>query len=188
MKQIVANQRHILQKASKVKLDQVEIMELPEQRLLVSENLRPLHLKEDWEAIEEKLAAHMRLAMESEAITGSTFGAMVAQEDFMHPGSEHIISYFCVATDKKWRQLPKEQRRLRSAGLYAVTCFSGDYMNTAAAYKRLRDYMQAHHLKPAGPSYEESLLEDMSTANPEEFITRVAVPIYTTADICDANI
>lgn len=188
MKQIVANQRHILQKASKVKLDQVEIMELPEQRLLVSENLRPLHLKEDWEAIEEKLAAHMRLAMESEAITGSTFGAMVAQEDFMHPGSEHIISYFCVATDKKWRQLPKEQRRLRSAGLYAVTCFSGDYMNTAAAYERLRNYMQAHHLKPAGPSYEESLLEDMSTTNPEEFITRVAVPIYTTADIYDTNI
>lgn len=178
MKQIVANQRHILQKASKVKLDRVEIMELPEQRLLVSENLRPLHLKEDWEAIEEKLAAHMRLAMESEAITGSTFGAMVAQEDFMHPGYEHIISYFCVATDKKWRQLPKEQRRLRPAGLYAVTCFSGDYMNTAVAYERLRNYMQAHHLKPAGPSYEESLLEDMSTANPEEFITRVAVPIY----------
>jgi effector-binding domain-containing protein len=106
----------------------------------------------------------------------------------MHPGSEHIISYFCVATDKKWRQLPKEQRRLRPAGLYAVTCFSGDYMNTAAAYERLRNYMQAHHLKPAGPSYEESLLEDMSTANPEEFITRVAVPIYTTADICDTNI
>ena len=39
-------------------------MELPKQRLLVSENLRPLHLKEDWEAIEEKLAAHMRLATE----------------------------------------------------------------------------------------------------------------------------
>jgi len=41
-------------------------------------------------------------------------------------------------------------------------------------------------LKPK--SHEESLLEDMSTANPEEFITRVAVPIYTTADICDTNI
>ncbi|SEH22396.1 MerR family DNA-binding transcriptional regulator [Selenomonas sp. KH1T6] len=42
---------------------------------------------------------------------------------------------------------------------------------------RMRDYLQEHKLKPAGPSYEESLLEDMSTANAEEFITRVAVPV-----------
>ena len=177
MKQIVANQRHILKKAQEVQLDRVDIIELPEQRLLVSENLRPLHLKEDWESIEEKLAAHMRLALESEALTSCSFGAMVAREDYLRPGFEQVISYFYVSTEKKWRQLPKEQRRIRPAGPYAVTYFSGDYMNTASAYARLRDYLQEHKLKPAGPSYEESLLEDMSTANAEEFITRVAVPV-----------
>ena len=102
---------------------------------------------------------------------------MVAREDYLRPGFEQVISYFYVSTEKKWRQLPKEQRRIRPAGPYAVTYFSGDYMNTASAYARLRDYLQEHKLKPAGPSYEESLLEDMSTANAEEFITRVAVPV-----------
>ena len=97
----------------------------------------------------------------------------------MRPGFEHVISCFYVATDKKWRQLPKEQRRLRPAGPYAVTCFAGDYMDTTAAYERLRTYLKEHHLEPAGPSYEESLLEDMSTDSPDEYITQIAVPIVS---------
>ncbi|SHK85938.1 DNA-binding transcriptional regulator, MerR family [Selenomonas ruminantium] len=177
MKQIVINQRRNLQKARHVQLDTVEEVELPEQRLVVSEKLRQLYLKEDWEGVEQKFAAHMRDVMEGEILTGYTFGAMVAQEDFMRPGFEQVVSCFYVPTDKAWRNLPKGQRRLRPAGRFAVTYFGGDYMDTTAAYQRLRNYMAEHDLIPAGVSYEESLLEDMSTSNVQEFITRIAVPV-----------
>ena len=95
----------------------------------------------------------------------------------MRPGFEQVVSHFYVATDRKWSRLPKAQRCLRPAGRYVVTCFAGDYMDTTASYERLRQYMQAHDLEAAGPSFEESLREDMSTANPAEFITRIAVPV-----------
>ena len=58
-----------------------------------------------------------------------------------------------------------------------MTYFAGDYMNTSVSYARLRNYMQVHELSPAGFAYEESLIEDMSTADAREFITRIAVPV-----------
>ncbi|SDP59534.1 MerR family transcriptional regulator [Selenomonas ruminantium] len=177
MKQIVANQRQVLEQARQVQLDIVTEQELPEQRLMISDDLRQLYLQEDWEGVEQKFATHMRDAMEAGLLIGYTFGAMVAREDFMRPGFEQVVSHFYVATDRKWRRLPKAQRCLRPAGRYVVTCFAGDYMDTTASYERLRQYMQAHDLEAAGPSFEESLREDMSTANPAEFITRIAVPV-----------
>jgi len=66
---------------------------------------------------------------------------------------------------------------LRRGGRFLVTYFAGDYMNTAASYARLRDYMQEHGLQPGDFAYEESLIEDMSTADSREFITRIAVPV-----------
>ena len=66
----------------------------------------------------------------------------------------------------------------RPAGSYLVTYFKGDYMDTAAAYQRLRAYLAAHPDIAPGPySYEESIIEALGTANPEEYITRIAISI-----------
>ena len=177
MRLIVANQRQILEKAQKVRLDEVEEQEFADCRLMVSENLRQLCLREDWEGVERHFATHLRDVMEGEVLTGYTFGAMVSSQDFMRPGYEQVVSCYYVPTDKLWRQIPKEYRRLRRGGRFLVTYFAGDYMNTAASYARLRDYMQEHGLQPGDFAYEESLIEDMSTADPREFITRIAVPV-----------
>jgi effector-binding domain-containing protein len=115
--------------------------------------------------------------MEGEVLTGYTFGAMVSPQDFMRPGHEQIVSCYYVPTDKPWRQLPKMYRRLRKGGRFLVTYFAGDYMNTGASYARLREYMQEHALQPVDFAYEESLIEDMSTADSRQFITRIAVPV-----------
>jgi len=177
MRQIVANQRHILNKAGEVKMDEVTEQTFSDSRLVVSENLRQLCLREDWEGVERQFATHMRDVMEGEVLTGYTFGAMVAPEDFMQPGQEQVVSYYYVLTDKPWRQLDKVYRRLRQGGRFLQTYFAGNYMNTTASYVRLRKYMQEHSLQPAGFAYEESLIEDMSTANEQEFITRIAIPV-----------
>lgn len=177
MQQIVANQRAVIKQAEEVQLNVVEEVDLPPRRLFVSENLRHLYLREDWEKVEERLAGHLREALQAEVLTGYTFGAMVAREDFMRPGFEQVVSCFYVPTDKGWRMLPKEYRYLRPGGHFLVTYFAGDYMNTTAAYERLRAYMAEHGWEPSGDSNEESLIEEMSTANTAEFITRVAVPV-----------
>ena len=56
-------------------------------------------------------------------------------------------------------------------------------MTTRPAYARLRRWRQAHPEWRAGDySYEESILEDLSTANPQEYITRVAVLLQQSDD------
>ena len=52
-----------------------------------------------------------------------------------------------------------------------------------SSYELLRGYMQDHDLEPAGYAYEESLIEEMGTPDPDEFITRIAVPVRTGAGI-----
>jgi len=177
MQQIVVNQRQILNKASNVRLDTVEELNYTDSCLMVSENLRQLCLKEDWDGVERQFATHLRQVMEGEVLTGYTFGAMVSPEDFMRAGYEQIVSYYYVLTDKPWRQIPKEYRYLRKGGRFLVTYFAGDYMNTSAAYARLRSYMKEHAMQPSGFAYEESLIEDMSTADTRQFITCIAVPV-----------
>lgn len=184
MEQIVAKQRQILTKAPKVCLNVVEEKELPEQWLVVSRNLRQFHIDEAWDQVEAEFAAYMREVLAGEILTGYTFGALVARQDFMVSGCEQVVSYFCVPTDKNWRKLPARHRLLRPAGRYVVTYFAGDYMNTTAAYERIRAYMAQHGQAPGEYAYEESLIEDMSTANPQEYITRVALPIAAVDEHC----
>ena len=50
-------------------------------------------------------------------------------------------------------------------------------METSAGYALLRDYMAQQGWQPAGYSYEESLVEEMSTSDPDNFITRIAIPV-----------
>ena len=92
MRQIVANQRQLLAKAQEVRLDEVEEQEFADCRLVVSENLRQLCLREDWEGVERQFATHLRDVMEGEVLTGYTFGAMVSPQDFMRPGHEQVVS------------------------------------------------------------------------------------------------
>ena len=56
-------------------------------------------------------------------------------------------------------------------------------MKTWPAYALLPRWLQAHpEWRPGDYSYEESILEDLSTANPQEYITRVAVPLQQHGD------
>ena len=127
---------------------------------------------------------HMRYMMEHELTTGQVFGAMVRTEDCLRPdGETGLFARFFTVTTKSLAHVPEDLCAVRPAGRYLVTYFKGDYMKTGPAYARLRRWLQAHPEWRAGDySYEESILEDLSTANPQEYITRVAVLLQQSDD------
>ena len=151
--------------------------------MLISVNIRALCLKDDWAGLERLMATHMREMMDIGLGVGDTFGTMIAPEDFMKPGTEQILSYYCTKMERPPRKYSSNQLHQRPCGRYLVTYFAGDYMETASSYELLRGYMQDHDLEPAGYAYEESLIEEMGTPDPDEFITRIAVPVRTGAGI-----
>ena len=102
----------------------------------------------------------------------------------MKPGTEQILSYYCTKMERPPRKSSSKQLNQlhqRPIGRYLVTYFSGDYMETVPSYELLRAYMQAHDLEPDGYAYEESLIEEMGTPDPDEFITKISVPVRACA-------
>lgn len=176
-KRIVANQQRILRAAPALKCDAPHIEELPECRMIVSENVRALTLQGDFAAAETIAAQHVRYTLREQTVAGLSFGAMVAPDEFMTAGRESAISYYFTVTEEPWRTVARHLRHTRQAGRFAVIYFSGDYYETAAPYARLRDYMAAQGLEPAGYSYEESIIDDMSAMEEKDYITRIAIPI-----------
>ena len=123
---------------------------------------------------ERVISQHVRYCQDKELSAGYPMGAMVAQQDFM-TGHESDVSYYITRTDKNLRYVAGLYRRQRPAGCYAVTYLKGDYMETAGAYALLRDYLAQHHLQPGPYSYEEGIVDEMSSADAAHYITRIMV-------------
>ena len=177
MKRLVKKKRELVAKARSVECDVVTECEFESLPYVISMNLREFEKRDDIVTMEKVLAEHMREAVEQKILDGYTLGVMVDPKDFMAPEYANVISYYCIATSKSLRNIPQERQWTRPKGRYVVIYFRGDCMKTDKIYAKLRNYMQAHNLQPTGYSYEESLLEDMSTANPDEYLTRIAIPV-----------
>lgn len=175
MKKIVRNQRHTLNMAQHVRCDEVEVETWPKTNLIYSRPVREFMKREEQDRVERIIMEHLRYTMEHELTTGSSFGAMVAREDFL-TGRESLLLRFFTVTTKPLRGVPRDLCAVRPAGQYLVTYLRGDYMKTGPAYKRLCSYLQEHPEWQAGEySYEESIIEELSAADMQEYITRVAI-------------
>lgn len=180
MKEIVMNQRAVLAVAHRIHCDTVEVEEWPSANLICSRPVRNLIQTGDNSAVERIIMEHMRYMMEHELTTGQVFGAMVRTEDCLAPdGNPGLFAQFFTVTTKSLCHVPDDLCAVRSSGRYLVTYFKGDYMKTEPAYARLRYWLQEHpEWQPGDYSYEESILEELSTANPREYITRVAIQLH----------
>ena len=172
---IVENQRHLLALAKTVVCGQVEEIELPAARLVLSRNTRRQAAAEDWPMVEQIATEHERQVTELQLSAGLGVGAMVAAQDFQQHGQEGIISHFFTVIHGPYRSVEREYRHIRPAGTYLVTYFKGDYDDTAKAYQLLRQYIRDQGCQVGEFSYEESILENMSMSDSRGFITRIAV-------------
>ena len=177
MNRIVSNQLRLLDLARDLDCERVVVQELEETRLLITQNVYGLDEAEEERILQE----HENYCLSHELNEGWVFGAMVPPENFMQAGAEIQPRFYFTRIQKDLRYVEKKRRHLRPAGPYVVTYMKGDYMDTSPAYQRLRSYMQAHGLRAAGYAYEESVLEDMSTPNPAEYVTRIVIPVLRPA-------
>ena len=64
-------------------------------------------------------------------------------------------------------------------GLYAITYHHGCYETTYQTYAKILAFLKEHHLTPGEFFYEDYLLDDLASPNPEEFVTRIMIEIKT---------
>lgn len=174
---IVRNQRALLAQAAHVTCGRVEEVVLPAAHLVISRNVRKLALQGDSPTLERAMTEHLRYVFEHKADAGYGMGFMLSPEEYLTPGRENFESYYFTVTERPLRAIERPYRFERSAGRYLVTYFAGDYEDTARPYALLRDYLRVHHLRAAGYSYEESILEEMSSRDVRDYLTRILVPV-----------
>lgn len=176
MRRIVINQLALLQTAKELCYDEVQEEELPAACLILTKNVHGLREAEEMQELQE----HENYCLQHELNEGGSFGAMTSREDFMRNGQENQTSfYFTSVRMQSLRAVEKSRCHVRPAGHYIIAYQKGDYMDLSLAYQKLRAYLTEHDLQPGSYAYEESILEDMSTPEPEEYVTRIAIPVQT---------
>lgn len=105
-------------------------------------------------------------------ISGFPIGAIVCKEDILN-GNYFNISKLIVKVSKndKFNFLKKEE------GLYVVINHSGPYEETKESYKKLLGFILENGYEICSDSYEEGLLDYLSTRNEKEFLTKISVRI-----------
>lgn len=179
---IVRNQRALLAQAEKIVCGRVEEVERKAAHLILSENVRTLARSGETPTIERVIIEHLRYVAERRADAGFGIGVMISPEEYLTPGRENIESYYFTVTEQPLRAIDKAYRWQRPAGRYLVTYFAGDYEDTRASYDLLRAYLAAHDLRAVGFAYEESILEDTSSRDVRDYLTRILVPVADAAD------
>ncbi len=172
MQRMVKNNIAMLEQAMQVPCGIVTLEEWPRSRIVVSEKVRSLPFAEHDTFIQR----YINECREKELDDGYPPGAMVAREDFSL-GREQDISYYFIRTDRPERAIPAKYQGSRPAGRYAVLYQQGDYMDTREAYAKLRRFLGENQLQPGAYSYEEYIIEDMCSDHPEDYVTRIAVPV-----------
>lgn len=62
-------------------------------------------------------------------------------------------------------------------GLCAVVRFRGSHENAASHYRALLDYFRQNGLEPTGFSREITIIDDCISADPEQYVTEIRIPV-----------
>ncbi|MBS5799909.1 MAG: MerR family transcriptional regulator [Clostridiales bacterium] len=66
---------------------------------------------------------------------------------------------------------------VKPKGLYAITYHHGTYETLHETYKKVLAFVKSHHLQIGEFFYEEYLLDDLASQNPNDFVTQIMVEI-----------
>jgi len=68
-----------------------------------------------------------------------------------------------------------EGTEVKPAGWYATGCARGNYGDSGAAYARILNFIKINGYEICGPSYEEYPLNEISVAEPDNYLMRISI-------------
>lgn len=113
--------------------------------------------------------------IEHQLHSGHAIGGMVKKSFIENPqGEETKYSRYYTVIDN-----PKEEKgnMVKPAGNYLVLYHKGPYDKTYLAYAQIVEYAAVHHLELGDYSYEESLIDEISECDSQEYITQITIPV-----------
>ncbi len=110
---------------------------------------------------------------ENTVIRGLPTGMIITRTDLLQENMTHPFQYYyrpiCGSSYPNNAQKP--------SGLYAIGQEYAEYGNSHNLYARLFNYIKGNGLKICGNAYEEYLLDEISTADPTQYLLQIAIHV-----------
>lgn len=84
-------------------------------------------------------------------------------------------------TNRLYFRIPRSRQHIKG-GLYAIGYSKGDYYSHGKFYKQLIKYIERKGYRIDGDAYEDYLLDEVTVANPEEYLMRFSIKVAVGTD------
>lgn len=141
----------------------------PEEYLILSD---PIHT-DNHQKIIQTLCRHIGYCNAHDLNAGHPYGAMLDVAD-LRKNNLDTYAYFFTKVITKPENHPYQ---LKPAGTYAVAYLMGNYYDSKATYEKLFDWIDEHKFKTGKYSYKEAVIDELATASPSEYLTKISVEV-----------
>ena len=142
----------------------------PEEYLILSD---PIHT-DDHQKIIQALCRHIGYCNAHALNAGHPYGAMLDVAD-LRKNHLDTYAYFFTKVITKPKNHPYH---LKPAGTYAVAYLMGNYYDSKATYEKLFDWTDEHKFKTGKYSYKEAVIDELATASPSEYLTKISIQVF----------
>lgn len=171
IQKVLSEKERMLTLCEQVDLDEIQLVEYPEEHLLLSSTITGT-CDDDYLAA---LIQHMQELRDRRQFNKS-YGSMISQENIMAENFE--------ATDCFFTRVESQNRKLnlfiKPKGMYVRAFFKGTWDNLPDTYRRIIKFAQDRNLSLKGYSYEEGINE-ITIDNMNEYITQITI-------LCESNL
>lgn len=125
----------------------------------------------------EVLSEHLKYRRKHNFHCGRELGGIAPWKKIYNSDtkSTYYSWYYTIVDDLNSSYLDEKYIDIKMAGNYLVVYHKGSYIETYNSYHLFVEYAKIHNLKLSDFSYEESLIDEVSEANPDNYITQVSI-------------
>ncbi|WP_313526123.1 MerR family transcriptional regulator [Anaerotignum sp.] len=165
IRNLFMKKKDMLQLSQKLDLSTIEIVEYPEEYLLLSRSITGTYDLEDYAVLLE----HMN-ELQPHRLFNKSYGSMIAVENVMEDNMEDYYCFFTkVETCKN-----KSDYFLKPKGSYIRTFFKGSWDDLPLAYERIKAFAEEKGLSLHGYAFEEGINE-MAISSMDEYVTQITI-------------
>ena len=121
----------------------------------------------------EVLGEHMKYRKENNYHCGREVGGIVQWKDIVQ--ANHKYTHYCYFYTILDNMSDVIEYDMKPAGNYLVVYFTGPYTKTYEVYYLFEEYAKQYDLVLSDYSYEESLIDEVSEANPNNYISQISI-------------
>lgn len=124
------------------------------------------------------LSEHLRFRKEKRFNVGREVGGISRWKRSLVDQTERTeyAYYYTILDDFDPNTYPEDET-LVSAGTYLVFYYQGPYTKTYTSYKEIADYAKKHNLQLEDYAFEESLIDEVTESNPNNYITQIMIRV-----------